>query len=492
MTMGLILVASEDSVEVETIKAALSVHGWWVTVASDRESAIQAAADQAPKLVLVDHDLPGSIELVRSFGSTNGGPGVVVCVADDLDNALELKEAGVDELVTKPLSPPALLEVVRRCLTAPRPAEVERPAPAKQLLTTEEIFGDVLRELEDDAAPKAPAAPIAPAAPTAPALPVAPRPTPAVPTPPSMAASTGSSIAPPPSGPAAVTVPAATGDADLLSPPSAERPVVSLAGLFDEEPEELAPAPSPEAAWSGEERRGPERPWDSSAQSERLPALDQLFGESEAPEAPAEPLSTELQDPDPPATSEVDPDASEDTVEFDQPLAPPPSTDETAAAVVPKKPVPRAALWLGALAASLLVAAGVIFIKNPGSESTATPIQAGEPIAGAAEPAEPPVIDQGTVALTEPNAELESSPESPTVAAAPAAADSRSPAPIESLDLEAIVEQELDRREEELRQVFLEEEKRLLRELNKLDEVPPVGEEGATAVDADPSGDGGS
>ncbi len=467
--MGLILVVSEDLADIDTIKAALSVHGWWVTVAADSETAVQVAADQAPKLVVIDSELRGSLDLLRNFGAHNGGPGVLSLVPPGFDGALELKEAGGDEILTKPVSLESVLEAVQRCLAMPRAAPVEAPAAPQHLMTTEEIFGDVLREIEaDDEAVASEVGTVA-AAPAEPAAAPEPAPTPQ---------------------PSA----AAPGE-ELFAASSDTEPVVSLAGLFDESAAaakvasppaaEPAPeAPSIESEWHGAERRRADRPWSSPASGLPTPDAEELFepDNDEHATVPAEPPV------EPSAPAAVEEQA------IDQFAAAEPPSEEAGEELsfeAEEEPEPRARrspLLIGSLAAALLVVAGVVFVLNRGSEIVSEPAPVVEPIE---QPAEPVAESEAVVA--EPAPALEETPAvPPEVEPAAAAAPAASPAEPEDIDLEAIVDQELERREEELRKVFLEEEKRLLRELSNLDPGDePADEPADEPVDEAAEDDGG-
>lgn len=456
--MGLILVVSEDVAEIETVKAALSVHGWWITVAADRETALQVAADQAPKLVVVDSELPGAFELLGSFGSCNGGPGVLTCVPQGFEDALEVKKAGGDEILTKPVSPISVLEAVQRCLAAPRPSPAERSEPSSHRLTTEEIFGDVLREIEEGDESIA------------------------------TSAAEAEKVETPPE-PAHV-------DDELFVPEPVE-PVVSLAGLLDEpaEPQPVSPqqslslpepvslpepAPSESASsdastggeWQGEERRGVDRPWSGS--SADLPVA---AAEPAEPDEEAEPTELET-DVATHETGVILEPASDEvlsiSIEELEETAPLPDAPPK-----PERRIPRGALAIGSLAAALLVAVGVVFLLNSGSEPVDEPLPQPEVVEMEAEPVPeaPEVVTADTAPVPfEETAEVDSS--------APTRPEEQSEE-LDDVNLEAIVEAELERREKELRRVFLEEEKRLLRELNNLE----AGEEPAEATDENDAGD---
>ncbi len=431
--MGLILVVSDDLVEIETVRAALSVHGWWVTVAGDRETALQSAADQAPKLVLVDTQLPDALELIGSFGAAGGGPGVVALAGRGFEDAPELEQAGADEVLSKPGSPHRILEAVQRCLAVPRPGPAERRVPANRLLTTEEIFGDVLREIGEDDAP-----------------------------------APGAEAAPPPA-------PLISTADDLFAPAADPDRSVSLAGLFDDPPSapeapSVPPAPAEPGreGWRGEERRGTDRPWSPAGPAAAIPESAErrppVAGVEESDPLGASPVPAASDSALPSGVIEALAElergaplpASEDLAELEEPVAAPLPDDEAPAL----RRSPRSALAIGSLAAALLAAAGAVFLLYPGSDPPPAPAPSAErareappPDSAAIEPAAggPPAAE-----LAEPPLRQAAPPGPPTDE-------------VEEFDIEAIVDEELQRREDVLRRVFLEEEKRLLRELNNLD-----------------------
>lgn len=125
------------------MRAALSVHGWWVTVVSDRQSSMRASADQAPDLVLVESGLLGAGELVDTFASAAGGPGLILLGASE-----EAWSERADELLATPVDTQHLVPAVRRLLETPRPVPAGAPIAAEQRLTAAEIFAEVLHEVE--------------------------------------------------------------------------------------------------------------------------------------------------------------------------------------------------------------------------------------------------------------------------------------------------------------------------------------------------------
>jgi hypothetical protein len=423
-------------------------------------------------------------------------------------------------MLTQPLEASRLLEAVQRCLSAPRQASVERATASADLLTSEEIFGDVLRELEEvdglglGAAP-APAEPVAP-----PPAPVAAAPPIATPSPPAPSASAAPASAPQaaahrtePAPLAPVPAPALPDASGPEVPLGSGAPVVSLAGLFDGEPigdvpqAASAPAVAPEipepsrrasedldslwgsagerdsaaheSDWQGGERRSSERPWTS-------PASDTAAATSTPDEVVPEPIQPEPLETPVPVIADATA-ASEAPVDS-APVAPPETENDAEAEAEAGSfedgaesglRVPRVALIVGSLAAVLLIVLGVIFLRNPGADAESSAVAEPAPAAsdGAAE-STPSTVEKPVV-----EARASDPQEAAPAAVDPVAEDDQ----MESLDLQAIVDQELERREEELRQVFLEEEKRLLRELGNLDSEK-AAEEGDGGDDGSGSG----
>lgn len=170
--MPLILVVEQEQRYVERIAEALSSQGWNVEGVKDRSGAMERVAEEAASLVVISSEVPEAARLVQSFARSNGGPGAVILVPEDDDNGA--RELGADEILKKPFTDQDIRLAVRRCvsdgagdsgigLEAP-PLEAE-PAPVQ--FTSEDIFGDVVSELESSfgrgdqaSAPAEPAPPV--------------------------------------------------------------------------------------------------------------------------------------------------------------------------------------------------------------------------------------------------------------------------------------------------------------------------------------------
>ncbi len=183
--MPLILVVEQEQRYIERISEALSSYGWAVEGVRDRESALEHVDDGPVDLLVVASDVSGASELLATFVRRAGGPGAVLLVPENPDK--EVAELEADEVVQKPFTAKAIRQAVRRCLadeakrggdgSTGEPQAVSTGVssgsgangsagsvaagvaaggdPGKAgsgslgaLLTSEDIFGDVVSELE--------------------------------------------------------------------------------------------------------------------------------------------------------------------------------------------------------------------------------------------------------------------------------------------------------------------------------------------------------
>ncbi|MEP7011901.1 MAG: TonB family protein [Acidobacteriota bacterium] len=159
--MALILVIEREQRYIERIQDALSVEGYRLHFVGGRAEALQAAASEAPDLVIASAEAPGVEALAISFSRRSGGPGVVALMPESLDG-VDAAAIEADEFLVKPFSDQDLQVAVRRALAARRdPARARVSQADDQQLTSKDIFGDVLAEVEDDL--RRPATSLAPA-----------------------------------------------------------------------------------------------------------------------------------------------------------------------------------------------------------------------------------------------------------------------------------------------------------------------------------------
>ena len=164
--MASILVVGQEQRSLERFHRVLSAEGWRVRVAQGRAQALQAAALEPPDLVLAGAEIPGAEELVNAFRRSAGGPGIVVVMGEGGSPAGPAVLG--DDRLRQPFGDQDLVAAVRRMLAARR--DPGNQASAAQLpqtvrLTSQEIFGDVLAEVEGQFSAAGLAAPAAGGAP---------------------------------------------------------------------------------------------------------------------------------------------------------------------------------------------------------------------------------------------------------------------------------------------------------------------------------------
>ncbi|HLX08322.1 MAG TPA: TonB family protein [Thermoanaerobaculia bacterium] len=147
--MASILVVGQEQHSLERFHRVLSAEGWRVRVAQGRAQALQAAALEPPDLVVAGAEMAGAEELATAFRRSAGGPGILI-VMTEVGSPTGPALLG-DERLRQPFGDQDLVAAVRRMLTAGR--GTARTTSLEQLpqtvrLTSQEIFGDVLAEVE--------------------------------------------------------------------------------------------------------------------------------------------------------------------------------------------------------------------------------------------------------------------------------------------------------------------------------------------------------
>jgi two-component system, OmpR family, alkaline phosphatase synthesis response regulator PhoP len=140
-----ILVVDDEPRIVELARDYLEHAGFDVLTATDGPTALAAARDKAPDLVVLDLGLPGLDGLdvtrqLRQSRSTAALPIVMVTARDDeLDKLLGL-ELGADDYLTKPFSPRELVARVKAVLR-----RADRPVGAGDVIRVGDLELDVPR-----------------------------------------------------------------------------------------------------------------------------------------------------------------------------------------------------------------------------------------------------------------------------------------------------------------------------------------------------------
>jgi CheY-like chemotaxis protein len=118
-----ILIADDNTDAADTLSTLLEVMGHSVLYVHDGESAVRAAADFDPQLVLLDIGMPklNGYEACQRIRTSRGGEARVLAALTGWGQAHDVKaaaEAGFDRHVTKPIDMGALSQLIRRAALA--------------------------------------------------------------------------------------------------------------------------------------------------------------------------------------------------------------------------------------------------------------------------------------------------------------------------------------------------------------------------------------
>lgn len=130
--MARILIVEDEAPNVEILTRLMKRSGHETLVARSRDAAIAAARDSAPELILMDIGLPPSdgsdeIDIMAGLQATkwikaNAATACVPIIATSAsampDDIKRFREAGCDDVVSKPYDFPVLLETIQRQLGA--------------------------------------------------------------------------------------------------------------------------------------------------------------------------------------------------------------------------------------------------------------------------------------------------------------------------------------------------------------------------------------
>ncbi len=123
-----VLIADDHEVNRQALELMMGSLGAEVSLASSGEAALEALAEAAFDLVLIDVNMGGlsGIEaaqiLRRSQGVNRDVPIVAVTGSVGPDDLVRCREAGIDEVAAKPVTPQSLFEAVQAALSSPREA----------------------------------------------------------------------------------------------------------------------------------------------------------------------------------------------------------------------------------------------------------------------------------------------------------------------------------------------------------------------------------
>lgn len=169
-TKGTILVVDDDRQMAKTLSAVLKLHGWIATAAYSGEEAIRATETRAFDAVLMDVKMPGinGVDAFRAIRRARPRMPVILMTAYAAHDLLEQAEReGVLMIMPKPISWPALLELLDQNRANPRSVLIVDDDPAFLVsigdviaahgmpVIRAESLPQALRYLEDEESPPA-------------------------------------------------------------------------------------------------------------------------------------------------------------------------------------------------------------------------------------------------------------------------------------------------------------------------------------------------
>lgn len=113
-----VLVVDDEPAILRALKAALGARGYAVRTVATGRGAVEAVADRAPDVVVLDLGLPDvdGVEVCRRIRSWSDVPIVVLSADGADDRKVAALDEGADDYVTKPFSVPELLARLRVAL----------------------------------------------------------------------------------------------------------------------------------------------------------------------------------------------------------------------------------------------------------------------------------------------------------------------------------------------------------------------------------------
>ena len=124
-----VLVVDDDDQILRALRTSLRAHGYDVVVASDGESALEAAATSGADVVVLDLGLPDidGMEVIRRLRAWTEVPVIILSVRDSQEEKVGALDLGADDYVTKPFG---IDELLARMRAVQRRTKTDDAAPA--------------------------------------------------------------------------------------------------------------------------------------------------------------------------------------------------------------------------------------------------------------------------------------------------------------------------------------------------------------------------
>jgi two-component system cell cycle response regulator DivK len=119
--MSLVLIVEDNERNLELVRDILQAKGYGTLEAGTAEEALKIARTRAPDLILMDIQLPGiggieGLKALRAAPSTVRIPVVAITASVMLADRQQIKRAGFDGFIEKPITVKSFLEVVEDVL----------------------------------------------------------------------------------------------------------------------------------------------------------------------------------------------------------------------------------------------------------------------------------------------------------------------------------------------------------------------------------------
>ncbi|WP_374969798.1 response regulator [Terrabacter sp. BE26] len=113
--MSRVLVVDDDARLRRTLSIALRAHGHEVLTSADGRSAVQAALEDSPDVVVLDLGLPDidGVDVLVQVRRGSAVPVIVLSARHESDDKIEALDLGADDYVTKPFGVEELLARIR-------------------------------------------------------------------------------------------------------------------------------------------------------------------------------------------------------------------------------------------------------------------------------------------------------------------------------------------------------------------------------------------
>ncbi|MCH9648566.1 MAG: TonB family protein [Deltaproteobacteria bacterium] len=142
------LIVENDGPTIDQIRNALASEGWPVHVAEDAQTALNQVYDPVPDLVLVNSTLDDAETVLSRFSRKNSSSCSISLQIERSEESTSPQELEADEQLPLPFEEAQFWAVVRALLSARFDDQQPAPEVPAPKLTSEEIFGDVLAELD--------------------------------------------------------------------------------------------------------------------------------------------------------------------------------------------------------------------------------------------------------------------------------------------------------------------------------------------------------